>query len=39
VDQTVAYYFVYPPEARRRREAMQERRDIIVGQGIGPADG
>ena len=28
---TVALYFVYPPEARRLREAMQERRDIIVG--------
>jgi hypothetical protein len=32
---TVAYYFVYPPEARRLREAMQERREIIVGEGMG----
>ena len=29
---TIAYYFVYPPEARRLREEMQERREIIVGQ-------
>ena len=29
---TVALYFVYPSEARRLREAMQERREIIVGQ-------
>lgn len=29
---TVAYYFVYPPEARRLREAMQERREMIVGE-------
>jgi len=29
---TVALYFVYPPEARRLREEMQERREIIVGQ-------
>jgi len=28
---TVAYYFVYPPEARRLRAAMEERREIIVG--------
>jgi MFS family permease len=28
---TVAYYFVYPPEARRLREAMEERREIITG--------
>jgi MFS family permease len=32
---TVAYYFVYPPEARQLREAMQERREIIVGEGTG----
>ena len=31
---TVAYYFVYPPEARRLREAMEERREIIVGEGV-----
>jgi hypothetical protein len=30
---TIAYYFVYPPEARRLREAMEERREIIVGEG------
>jgi MFS family permease len=30
---TVAYYFVYPPEARRLREAMEERRELIVGGG------
>ena len=29
---TIAYYFVYPPEARRLRDKMQERREIIVGQ-------
>jgi MFS family permease len=29
---TVPYYFVYPPEAKRLREAMQERREIIVGE-------
>jgi MFS family permease len=27
---TVPYYVVYPPEARRLREAMEERREIIV---------
>jgi predicted MFS family arabinose efflux permease len=31
---TIAYYFVYPPEARRLREAMEERREIIVGEGV-----
>jgi MFS family permease len=36
---TVAYYFVYPPEARRLREAMHHRREIIVGEGIGDAGG
>jgi len=29
---TIPYYFVYPPEAKRLREAMQERREIIVGE-------
>jgi hypothetical protein len=29
---TISYYFVYPPEAKRLREAMQERREIIVGE-------
>jgi MFS family permease len=28
---TIPYYFVYPPEAERLREAMQERREIIEG--------
>jgi len=28
---TIAYYFVYPPEAERLREQMNERRDIIAG--------
>ena len=28
---TIPYYFVYPPEAQRLREAMQERREIIEG--------
>lgn len=28
---TIPYYFVYPPEADRLREAMQERREIIEG--------
>lgn len=28
---TTAYYFVYPPEAKRLREAMQKRREIIEG--------
>jgi len=33
---TIVYYFVYPPEARRLREAMQHRREIIVGEvGVG----
>jgi MFS family permease len=31
---TVPYYFVYPPEAERLREAMQKRRDMIEG-GVG----
>jgi MFS family permease len=30
---TVAYYFVYPSEAMRLREAMEERRELIVGGG------
>jgi MFS family permease len=30
---TVAYYFVYPSEAMRLREAMEERRALIVGGG------
>jgi len=31
---TVAYYPVYPREARRLREQMQHRREIIVGEAI-----
>jgi MFS family permease len=31
---TIPYYFIYPPEARRLREAMQERREIIIGEGM-----
>jgi len=31
---TIPYYFVYPPEARRLREAMRERREIIIGKGV-----
>ena len=34
---TIAYYFVYPPEARRLREEMEKRREIIVGAGTGEA--
>ncbi len=32
---TIPYYFVYPPEANRLREAMEERRDIIIGEQAG----
>jgi hypothetical protein len=32
---TIPYYFVYPPEARRLREVMEERRDIIIGEQAG----
>jgi MFS family permease len=28
---TIAYYFVYPPEAKKLRQQMSERREIIVG--------
>lgn len=31
---TIPYCFIYPPEARRLREAMQERREIIVGKEV-----
>jgi len=29
---TIAYYFVYPPEAQRLREAMEQRRDSIISE-------
>lgn len=29
---TIAYYFVYPPEAERLRTQMSKRRELIVGQ-------
>ena len=29
---TIPYYVVYPPEAKRLREAMRRRREIIVGE-------
>ncbi len=29
---TIAYYFVYPPEAKRLRQQMSARREIIVGE-------
>jgi hypothetical protein len=32
---TIPYYFVYPPEANRLREVMEERRDIIIGEQAG----